>query len=102
MLLELRASLKPGGVLFSSNPPGHNVEGWNGGCYGAAAPLRQIELSLFSSVDMRSHPGLILVAIPPLKPSLMAMLNLLLGISMCRQARLRSSISPVEQHPALA
>ena len=34
VLLELNASLKPGGVLFSSNPQGHNEEGWNGGCYG--------------------------------------------------------------------
>ena len=34
MLLELNASLKPGGVLFSSNPRGHNEEGWIGGCYG--------------------------------------------------------------------
>ena len=34
MLLELHASLKPGGVLFSSNPRGHNEEGWNGGRYG--------------------------------------------------------------------
>jgi SAM-dependent methyltransferase len=34
VLLELHASLKPGGVLFSSNPRGHNAEGWNGGCYG--------------------------------------------------------------------
>jgi hypothetical protein len=29
VLLELHASLKPGGVLFSSNPHGHNEEGWN-------------------------------------------------------------------------
>ena len=35
VLLELRASLKPGGVLFSSNPRGHNEEGWSGGRYGA-------------------------------------------------------------------
>ena len=27
VLLELRASLKPGGVLFSSNPRGHDEEG---------------------------------------------------------------------------
>jgi Methylase involved in ubiquinone/menaquinone biosynthesis len=33
VLLELHASLKPGGVLFSSNPHGHNEEGWNGGRY---------------------------------------------------------------------
>ncbi len=35
VLLELYASLRPGGVLFSSNPRGHNEEGWNRGCYGA-------------------------------------------------------------------
>jgi SAM-dependent methyltransferase len=34
-LLELRACLKPGGVLFSSNPHGHNEEGWDHGRYGA-------------------------------------------------------------------
>ena len=35
VLMELRATLKPGGVLFSSNPCGHNEEGWNHGRYGA-------------------------------------------------------------------
>jgi len=35
VLLELRASLKPGGVLFSSIPRGANEEGWNNGRYGA-------------------------------------------------------------------
>ena len=35
VLLELHACLKPRGVLFSSNPRGHNEEGWNRGCYGA-------------------------------------------------------------------
>ena len=35
VLLELHASLKLGGVLFSSNPRGHNAEGWNRGCYSA-------------------------------------------------------------------
>jgi len=29
VLLELRACLKRGGVLFSSNPHGHNEEGWS-------------------------------------------------------------------------
>ena len=28
VLRELHATLKPGGVLFSSNPHGHNEEGW--------------------------------------------------------------------------
>lgn len=35
VLLELHATLKPRGVLFSSNPHGHNQEGWNRGRYGA-------------------------------------------------------------------
>ncbi|MGP1613911.1 MAG: class I SAM-dependent methyltransferase [Pollutimonas bauzanensis] len=35
VLGQLYASLKPGGVLFSSNPRGQNQEGWNGGRYGA-------------------------------------------------------------------
>ena len=35
VLRELHATLKPGGVLFSSNPRGANEEGWNGGRYGA-------------------------------------------------------------------
>lgn len=34
VLGELRACLKPGGVLFSSIPHGHDEEGWNGGRYG--------------------------------------------------------------------
>jgi SAM-dependent methyltransferase len=35
VLRELHATLKPGGVLFSSNPRGENQEGWNGSRYGA-------------------------------------------------------------------
>ncbi len=35
VLRELRAALKPGGVLFSSNPHGRNEEGWSGERYGA-------------------------------------------------------------------
>jgi SAM-dependent methyltransferase len=34
VLLELHACLKPGGVLFSSNPRGQNDEGWSRGRYG--------------------------------------------------------------------
>jgi len=34
VLGELRAALKPRGVLFSSNPRGNDEEGWNGGRYG--------------------------------------------------------------------
>ena len=35
VLRQLHATLKPGGVLFSSNPHGHNEEGWNRDRYGA-------------------------------------------------------------------
>ena len=35
VLRELRDTLKPGGVLFSSNPRGNDEEGWNRGRYGA-------------------------------------------------------------------
>lgn len=35
VLGELHAALKPGGVLFSSNPRGDNREGWNGPRYGS-------------------------------------------------------------------
>ena len=35
VLRQLHATLKPGGVLFSSNPRGGNEEGWSGGRYGA-------------------------------------------------------------------
>lgn len=34
VLGELRASLNPGGVLFSSNPRGNDEEGWHSGRYG--------------------------------------------------------------------
>ena len=35
VLGQLHASLRPGGVLFASNPRGDNQEGWSGGRYGA-------------------------------------------------------------------
>jgi len=34
VLRQLHATLKPRGVLFSSNPRGHNEAGWNGDRYG--------------------------------------------------------------------
>ena len=39
VLHELRATLKAGGVLFSSNPRGNNEEGWNAGRYGTHLDL---------------------------------------------------------------
>jgi len=35
VLKQLQGALKPGGVLFSSNPRGENLEGWNGPRYGS-------------------------------------------------------------------
>jgi SAM-dependent methyltransferase len=35
VLQQLHACLRPGGVLFSSNPRGDGQEGWNGERYGA-------------------------------------------------------------------
>jgi len=35
VLVELRDALRPGGVLFASNPRGHGEEGWQGERYGA-------------------------------------------------------------------
>ncbi|CAH0355129.1 bifunctional 2-polyprenyl-6-hydroxyphenol methylase/3-demethylubiquinol 3-O-methyltransferase UbiG [Aquabacterium sp. CECT 9606] len=35
VLKQLHGTLKPGGVLFSSNPRGQGQEGWSGGRYGA-------------------------------------------------------------------
>lgn len=35
VLRALSDALKPGGVLFCSNPRGHNEEGWNGERYGS-------------------------------------------------------------------
>ena len=49
VLLELRACLKPGGVLFSSNPHGHNEEGWSRGRYGAYLDLETWRRFLISA-----------------------------------------------------
>lgn len=41
VLAALHASLKPGGVLFCSNPRGQNQEGWNGPRYGSYYDFEQ-------------------------------------------------------------
>jgi SAM-dependent methyltransferase len=41
VLQALRHTLKPGGVLFASNPRGHNEEGWNAGRYGVYHDLER-------------------------------------------------------------
>jgi SAM-dependent methyltransferase len=40
VLGELRTALRPRGVLFASNPRGHNEEGWNRGRYGVYHDLQ--------------------------------------------------------------
>ena len=61
MLLELHACLKPGGVLFSSNPRGRNEEGWNGGRYGAYHDLdawrRYVSAAGFVELDHYYRPA---------------------------------------------
>ena len=60
VLRELHATLKPGGVLFSSNPHGHNEEGWNRGRYGAYHDLetwrRYLEAAGFVELDHYYRP----------------------------------------------
>ena len=60
VLGELRASLKPEGVLFSSNPKGTNDEGWNRGRYGAyhnlAAWRTFMEAAQFAELEHYYRP----------------------------------------------
>jgi len=61
VLGELRATLKPGGVLFSSNPRGDNEEGWNRGRYGVYHDLetwrRYLTQAGFSELDHYFRPA---------------------------------------------
>jgi len=61
VLRELQASLKPGGVLFSSNPHGHNEEGWSGGRYGVYHDLdhwrRHVSAAGFVELDHYYRPA---------------------------------------------
>jgi SAM-dependent methyltransferase len=41
VLGELHACLRPGGILFTSNPRGQNQEGWSGNRYGTYHDLEQ-------------------------------------------------------------
>ena len=60
VLGELRAALKPGGVLFSSNPRGANEEGWNRGRYGVFHDLeawrRYLTAAGFAELDHYYRP----------------------------------------------
>jgi SAM-dependent methyltransferase len=61
VLRELRAALKARGVLFASNPHGHNEEGWNRGRYGAYHDLptwsRHLADAGFTLVDHYYRPA---------------------------------------------
>ena len=61
VMSELFDALKPGGVLFCSNPRGENVEGWNGDRYGAYYDLTQwrriLESVGFSYLDHYFRPA---------------------------------------------
>ena len=61
VLLELHATLKPRGVLFTSNPHGRNDEGWNRGRYGAYHDLetwrRYVTAAGFVELDHYYRPA---------------------------------------------
>ncbi len=61
VLRQLHATLKRGGVLFCSNPHGANVEGWNGGRYGAYHDLeawrRHLAQAGFSELEHYYRPA---------------------------------------------
>ncbi|HYH42031.1 MAG TPA: class I SAM-dependent methyltransferase, partial [Burkholderiales bacterium] len=60
VLNQLHTTLKPRGVLFSSNPRGENQEGWNGGRYGAYHDLeawrRYVSAAGFTEVEHYYRP----------------------------------------------
>jgi len=61
VLGKLYATLTPGGVLFSSNPRGHNEEGWNGNRYGSYHDLdgwrRHLEAAGFVELEHYYRPA---------------------------------------------
>jgi SAM-dependent methyltransferase len=61
VLRELHDTLKPRGVLFASNPHGHNEEGWNRGRYGAYHDLptwsRYMSEAGFAMLDYYYRPS---------------------------------------------
>ena len=60
VLGELRAALKPDGVLFTSNPRGNNEEGWNYGRYGVFHDLETwrafLKTAAFAEVEYYYRP----------------------------------------------
>lgn len=61
ILRELRATLRPRGVLFASNPRGHNEEGWSRGRYGAYHDLetwrRYVSAAEFAELTYYYRPA---------------------------------------------
>jgi SAM-dependent methyltransferase len=61
VLGALQATLRPGGVLFSSNPHGRNEEGWSGGRYAAYHDLeawrRHLSSAGFSELSHYYRPA---------------------------------------------
>lgn len=61
VLQQLHATLKPGGVLFSSNPRGQNQEGWNSGRYGVYHDIKAWRAVMtaagFSELDHYYRPA---------------------------------------------
>lgn len=61
VLGQLHDSLKPGGVLFSSNPRGDNREGWNGPRYGSYHDLERwrarLQAAGFSELEHYYRPS---------------------------------------------
>jgi len=61
VLRELRAALRPNGVLFSSNPRGGDEEGWNNGRYGVYHSLagwrRYMAAAGFLEIDHYYRPA---------------------------------------------
>ena len=60
VLGELHATLKTGGVFFSSNPRGEGQEGWNGGRYGSYHDLptwrRHLDAAGFEELEHYYRP----------------------------------------------
>ena len=56
VLSDLLQTLRPGGVLFASNPRGENKEGWNGDRYGAYHDFeRWSEFALAAGFEAVNH-----------------------------------------------
>ena len=71
VLADLAAALKPGGVLFCSNPRGANEEGWVGGRYGCFWDLATWR-ALVTAAGFSRAPPLLPPARPPARRAALA------------------------------